>query len=177
MSVEYGSGTPGGHGSGDHAHEEGESHEHASGPGLCETRCPSRLTPNVSVGWNAMSTGDQPRLSVQLNVENVSNKMYLLSKESSMVQGRYLDPAPHLGVGKDAFLTRLTPGGRDVSDGSTATVYVRVFEALLLVSSTRRSNEAVNISVGIGKEADDPSTLIDFERHGKRCTGTSNDLN
>jgi outer membrane receptor protein involved in Fe transport len=92
VSVEYGSGTPGEHGDGDHAHEGGETHEHASGPGLCGTRCPSRITPNLSIGWNVASNGDQPRLSVQFNVENVSNKMYLLSKESSMVQGQYSIP-------------------------------------------------------------------------------------
>jgi hypothetical protein len=34
----------GGHGDGDHAHEDGETHEHATGPGLCGTRCPSHFT-------------------------------------------------------------------------------------------------------------------------------------
>jgi outer membrane receptor protein involved in Fe transport len=93
VSVEYGSGTPGGHGAGDHAHETGEAHEHAAGPGLCATRCSSRVTPNLSIGWNAPSgTGSQSRLSVQLNVENIANKVYLLSKESSMVQGQYSIP-------------------------------------------------------------------------------------
>jgi hypothetical protein len=48
--------------------------------------------PNLSVGWSAPSSGNQPRLSVQFNVENVSNKVYLLSKESSMVQGQYSIP-------------------------------------------------------------------------------------
>jgi hypothetical protein len=92
VSAEYGSGTPGGHGSGDHEHESGDAHEHASGPGMCGTRCPSRVVPNLSVGWSAPSSGNQPRLSVQFNVENVSNKVYLLSKESSMVQGQYSIP-------------------------------------------------------------------------------------
>ena len=92
MTMEYGSGTPGGHGAGDHAHEDGDTHEHASGPGLCVARCPSRLTPGASVGWNVKSIGDQPRISVRLNVENVSNNVYLLSKESSMVQGQYSSP-------------------------------------------------------------------------------------
>jgi outer membrane receptor protein involved in Fe transport len=93
VSAEYGSGTPGGHGSGDHEHEGGETHEHASGPGMCGTRCPSRVIPNLSVGWSApSSSGNQPRLSVQFNVENVSNKVSLLSKESSMVQGQYSIP-------------------------------------------------------------------------------------
>jgi outer membrane receptor protein involved in Fe transport len=92
VSVEYGSGTPGAHGGGDE-HEDGEAHEHASGPGLCGTRCPARVAPNLSIGWNApSSSGNQPRLTVQLNVENLSNKVYLLSKESSMVQGQYSIP-------------------------------------------------------------------------------------
>lgn len=92
VALEYGSGTPGGHGSSDHEHEDGETHEHASGPGLCGTRCSSRLVPNLSLGWNATSDGDQPKLSLQFNIENVSNKVYLLSKESSMVQGQYSIP-------------------------------------------------------------------------------------
>jgi hypothetical protein len=46
----------------------------------------------VTVGWNAIANGNQPRLSVQFNVENVSNNVYLLSKESSMVQGEYSIP-------------------------------------------------------------------------------------
>jgi outer membrane receptor for ferric coprogen and ferric-rhodotorulic acid len=47
---------------------------------------------NLSIGWNARSDGGQPRLSLQFNVENVSNKVYLLSKESTMVQGQYSHP-------------------------------------------------------------------------------------
>jgi outer membrane receptor protein involved in Fe transport len=92
VAVEYGSGTPGAHGAGDHAHEGGETHEHASGPGLCGTRCASRLIPNLTLGWDAMSIGDQSRLSVQFNIENLTNNVYLLSKESSMVQGQYSIP-------------------------------------------------------------------------------------
>ena len=45
----------------------------------------------------------QPRLSFQFNVENVSNKVYLLSKESTMVQGRYLTPRVFSGSLKVAF--------------------------------------------------------------------------
>jgi outer membrane receptor protein involved in Fe transport len=92
VAVEYGSGTPGGHGSGDHEHEGGEAHEHATGPGLCGTRCPSHFTQNVSLGWNATSNGSKPRLMLQFNIENLSNQVYLLSKESTMVQGQYSIP-------------------------------------------------------------------------------------
>ncbi len=92
VALEYGSGTPGGHGAGDHEHEDGEGHEHATGPGLCGTRCPSHFTQNLSIGWNAAAAGPGPRLSLQLSIENLSNKIYLLSKESTMVQGQYSIP-------------------------------------------------------------------------------------
>ena len=91
VGFEYGSGTPGGHDS-DHEHADGEAHEHASGPGLCGTRCPSHFTQNVSIGWNASSGGSRPQVSLQFTVENVSNDVYLISKESTMVQGQYSIP-------------------------------------------------------------------------------------
>jgi hypothetical protein len=46
----------------------------------------------VSLGWNVLSKGDQRRLSLQFNVENLTNKVYLLSKESTIVQGQYSIP-------------------------------------------------------------------------------------
>ncbi|MGH9239018.1 MAG: TonB-dependent receptor [Vicinamibacterales bacterium] len=93
LTLEYGSGTPGGHGGGDHEHADGESHEHASGAGLCAARCASRFTQNLSLGWTPASpAAGRVRLAIQFNVENVSNQMYLLSKESTMVQGQYSSP-------------------------------------------------------------------------------------
>jgi outer membrane receptor protein involved in Fe transport len=90
VALEYGSGTPGGHG-GDHAHEDGGTHEHATA-GLCGTRCPSHFTQNLSIGWNATADATRPRLSVQFSIENLSNTVYVLSKESTMVQGQYSIP-------------------------------------------------------------------------------------
>jgi outer membrane receptor protein involved in Fe transport len=92
LSFEYGSGTPGGHGPGDHAHDDGAAHEHATGPGLCAARCPTQFTQNISVGWTASANAARPRMSVQFDVANVSNRVYLLSKESTMVQGQYSKP-------------------------------------------------------------------------------------
>jgi hypothetical protein len=46
----------------------------------------------VSIGWNAMADASRPRLSLQFTVENLTNKVYLLSKESTMVQGQYSIP-------------------------------------------------------------------------------------
>lgn len=103
VALEYGSGTPGGHASGGDAHDGGEPHEHASGPGLCGTRCPSHLTQNVSLGWDALANGAQPRLSLQFTVENVTNTVYLISKESSMVQGQYSVPRLFSGSLKIRF--------------------------------------------------------------------------
>jgi outer membrane receptor protein involved in Fe transport len=103
VAVEYGSGTPGGHGDGDHVHEDGESHEHATGPGLCGTRCPSHFTQNVSIGWNARSSRSQPGLSLQFSIENLSNRVYLISKESTMVQGQYSIPRLFSGSLKVTF--------------------------------------------------------------------------
>jgi outer membrane receptor protein involved in Fe transport len=105
LAVEYGSGTPGGHGGDDHAHESGEAHEHAAGPGLCGARCPSHVRGDISVGWNVIpdGSGGEPRLSLQFNVENVSNRVYLISRESTMVQGQYSIPRLFSGSLKLGF--------------------------------------------------------------------------
>jgi hypothetical protein len=92
VALEYGSGTPGDHDEGEHEHADGEAHERATGPGLCGTRCPSHFTQNVSIGWNASAGGNRPQVSLQFTVENVSNNVYLISKESTMVQGQYSIP-------------------------------------------------------------------------------------
>jgi hypothetical protein len=92
VTLEYGSGTPGSHGGGDHEHADGASHEHSSGAGLCAARCPSRFTQNLSLGWSTTPSAGSPRLAFQVSVENLSNKVYLLSKESTMVQGQYSHP-------------------------------------------------------------------------------------
>jgi outer membrane receptor protein involved in Fe transport len=103
LGFEYGSGTPGGHGGGDHGHDDGEAHEHSTGPGLCGRRCPSHFTQDVSIGWDATESGNRPRLSFQFNVANLSNKVHLLSKESTMVQGQYSSPRVFSGSMKIRF--------------------------------------------------------------------------
>lgn len=93
MFFEYGSGTPGSHPSGDHAHEDAASpHSHATGHGLCGERCPEHFTQNLSVAWHAVQAGEQARLIFQFNIENLTNNVYLLSKESTFVQGQYSIP-------------------------------------------------------------------------------------
>jgi hypothetical protein len=93
LAFEYGSGTPGAHGAGEHEHDAGEAdHEHAALPGGCETRCPSHFTQNFSLGWDGFFRGDQPQLGLQFSIENVSNHVYLISRESTFVQAQYSIP-------------------------------------------------------------------------------------
>jgi outer membrane receptor protein involved in Fe transport len=104
IGFEYGSGTPGGHGAGDHEHETGtEEHTHAPVAGGCGVRCPDHFTQNLSIGWDAVSTDDQPRLTLQFSVENLRNNVYLISKESTFVQGQYSIPRLFSGSLKIRF--------------------------------------------------------------------------
>jgi hypothetical protein len=98
IAFEYGSGTPGGHGAGGHEHEEGTAlHEHAPLAGGCSSRCPAHFTQNLSIGWDVLSIGDQPRAALQFNIENLTNNVYLISRESTFVQGQYAMPRQFSG--------------------------------------------------------------------------------
>jgi outer membrane receptor protein involved in Fe transport len=104
MSFEYGSGTPGSHGEAGHEHEEGEEeHEHEAAPGGCEARCPAHFTQNLSIGWDAIRNHERPRLTLQFNIENLTNNVYLISKESTFVQGQYSIPRLFSGSLKIRF--------------------------------------------------------------------------
>jgi outer membrane receptor protein involved in Fe transport len=94
MAFEYGTGTPGSHdAAGDHVDEPGEApHEHAPVPGGCEARCPAHFTQNLTVGWDAITNGEQAHLTLQFSVENLTDNVYLISKESTFVQGQYSAP-------------------------------------------------------------------------------------
>ena len=105
MAFEYGSGTPGSHSEEEHdpgAEEEG-SHGHGPVIGGCEERCPSHFTQNLTLGWDALFSGDVPLLTLQFNIENLSDNVYLISKESSFVQGQYSIPRLFFGSIKFRF--------------------------------------------------------------------------
>ncbi|MBI2818500.1 MAG: TonB-dependent receptor, partial [Acidobacteria bacterium] len=103
MAFEYGSGTPGSDGGGSHEHEDGTTEEHGGGVGLCEERCPSHFTQNLSIGWDAIPNGERPHLTLQFNIENLTDNVYLISKESSFVQGQYSSPRLYSGSIKIHF--------------------------------------------------------------------------
>ncbi len=121
LSFEYGNGTPGSHG--EDAHAEGspgepEEEHHAisigpvqSGghedeePGHAETteRVPQHFTQNLTIGWDALMDGDQPRLTLQFNIENLSDNLYLVAQESAFTPGQYSIPRMYSGSIKVRF--------------------------------------------------------------------------
>ncbi len=103
LGFEYGSGTPGGDGSGDDVDPGEPAHVHAPVSDGCGARCPGHFTQNLSIGWNAIPNGERPRLSFQFNIENLTNNIYLISKESTFVQGQYYIPRLFSGSLKFRF--------------------------------------------------------------------------
>jgi hypothetical protein len=92
-TVEYGSGTPIGHGGGEHGHAEGESaHEHGAGA-ESTGRVPGHFTANVSFGINVLRDAmRRSRLSVQVDVENVGNRVYLIAQEGEFAPTQFSIP-------------------------------------------------------------------------------------
>jgi outer membrane receptor protein involved in Fe transport len=92
-AVEYGSGTPMEHGAAADDHADGEvDHEHAdSADGA--TRVPGHFTANVSVGVDLLRGAHRrPRLSAQIDVENIGNNLYLMAQESEFTPGQFSVP-------------------------------------------------------------------------------------
>jgi hypothetical protein len=92
-AMEYGSGTPIGHGEEDHAHGAGEAdHAHgASAAGL--SRVPGHFTANLSVGVD-LFRGSRPssRLSLQFDIENITDNAYLIAQEGEFSPAQYAIP-------------------------------------------------------------------------------------
>jgi outer membrane receptor protein involved in Fe transport len=91
--IEYGSGTPIGHGSGDHSHAEGEAaHEHGAA-GESASRAPGHFTANVSLGINLLRTASgRSRWSLQVDVENITNRVHLIAQEGEFSPTQYSIP-------------------------------------------------------------------------------------
>jgi hypothetical protein len=94
VAAEYGSGTPVGHGGGDHTHAPGEDdHEHPSGPTSATLRVPGHLTADLSVGMDVVrGAGGRPRLAVTLHVQNVANRIYVVATEGPFSPTQYSIP-------------------------------------------------------------------------------------
>jgi len=95
MTFEYGSGTPVGHGGAGHEHEAGEA-AHAEGPaGAVGERVPSHFVQNFTIGWDTRL--EARRFGIQFNIENVSNKLFVVAQESAFTPGQYSMPRQFSG--------------------------------------------------------------------------------
>jgi hypothetical protein len=92
-AVEYGSGTPMGHGGAGHEHAPGEAdHTHAQAIGTAP-RVPGHFTANLSVGFNAFPDARRgPRLSLQLDIENLADNTYRIAQEGESSQAQFAAP-------------------------------------------------------------------------------------
>jgi len=89
--MEYGSGTPREHG---HAQADSDTdHTHAAGDPDASGRVPSHFTANVSLGVDLFRRGNgRARLSIQVDAENIANRVYLIAQESEFTPGQYSIP-------------------------------------------------------------------------------------
>jgi hypothetical protein len=92
-AAEYGSGTPTEQGEPEDVHAEGEaSHTHAASADTA-ARVPGHFTANISFGVDVLRGAHRrPRLSFQVDVENVANNLYLVAQESEFTPGQYSIP-------------------------------------------------------------------------------------
>lgn len=92
-AMEYGSGTPMGHGGAAHEHAAGEAdHEDALSAGGA-LRVPGHFTANFSVGLDLFRVGRQrSRLSLQFDVENINDNVYLIAQEGEFSPAQYAIP-------------------------------------------------------------------------------------
>ncbi len=91
-AIEYGSGTPMGHGMAAHDHAAGTAaHAHAAtGP---VARVPEHVTGGVAGGINLWrSATRRPRLALQVDLENITNNVYVIAREGEFSPAQYANP-------------------------------------------------------------------------------------
>jgi outer membrane receptor protein involved in Fe transport len=88
--MEYGSGTPREHG---HAADGDTDHTHAAGDAEGSERVPGHFTASLSLGVDLFRrAGRRPRLTLQIDAENITNHVYLVAQESEFTPGQYSVP-------------------------------------------------------------------------------------
>jgi len=104
-ALEYGSGTPFGHGDADHTHAEGEAdHEDAMTSAGGALRVPGHFTANISFGVDLLRKARQrSRLSFQVDIENIADNVYLIAQEGEFSPAQYSIPRLIAVTGKVRF--------------------------------------------------------------------------
>ena len=93
LTMEYGSGTPIGHG-GAHEHAAGEE-DHADATAEAEEggRVPGHFMAGVSFGIDLFrDTNRRSRLALRLDLENITNKIYVIAQDSAFSPAQYSIP-------------------------------------------------------------------------------------
>ncbi len=92
-AIEYGSGTPMGHGGPGHEHAPGEAdHEDVQSSGG-PPRVPGHFTADATIGINLMRDARRrARLALQLDIENIFDNVYLIAQEGEFSPAQFSIP-------------------------------------------------------------------------------------
>ncbi len=113
MAFEYGSGVPS-HGEEGHVDDHGMEDpmmEHGQEEAAMDhadeeevtARVPQHFTQNLTVGWDLLRDGEQPRLSLQFNIENLTDNLYQKTAPSVFSPGEFYIPRLFSGSMKIHF--------------------------------------------------------------------------
>jgi outer membrane receptor protein involved in Fe transport len=93
LSVEYGSGTPVGHG-GAHHHDGGEEADHADTASEdVASRVPGHFTADATIAMDLLRNSTRrPRLTVRFDVTNVANSLFVIARDSEFSPGQHSAP-------------------------------------------------------------------------------------
>jgi hypothetical protein len=91
--MEYGSGTPMGHGGAAHEHGAGEAAHVDAESSEAAARVPGHFTANLSTGIELWRDGNRrPKLSLQFDIENISDNRYLIAQEGEFSPRQFSIP-------------------------------------------------------------------------------------
>jgi outer membrane receptor protein involved in Fe transport len=93
--VEYGSGTPTAHGEEEHHKGGDDEHEedHGEGEAAGTARVPGHVTANISFGVDLLRrSAGRSRLSLQVDIENITDNLYLIADEGGFSRAQYSIP-------------------------------------------------------------------------------------
>jgi TonB-dependent receptor-like protein/carboxypeptidase family protein len=93
LSIEYGSGTPVGHGDAHHDHGADEApHVDAAGEAVA-SRVPAHVTADATIAVDLLRNGSQrPRLTLRFDVTNLAASIFVVARESEFSPGQYSAP-------------------------------------------------------------------------------------
>jgi outer membrane receptor protein involved in Fe transport len=93
LSVEYGSGTPVGHGDAHHDHGADEAAHVDAAVGPAASRVPAHFTADATVAMDLLRDRNRrPRLTVRFDMTNVANRLFVVARDSEFSPGQHSAP-------------------------------------------------------------------------------------